>query len=113
MINFALSIYRLLKAIVRSWDQPEFRATLALAGFTLFSGTMFYRHVEDWTWIDSLYFSVTTISTVGFGDLTPQTDYGKLFTVLYIFVGVGIFVALVSQFAKTMILYNEKPDDRP
>jgi hypothetical protein len=39
--------------------------------------------------IDALYFSVTTVSTVGLGDLSPQTDIGKLFTVVYIFVGVA------------------------
>jgi voltage-gated potassium channel Kch len=82
----------------------------------LLSGTVFYRTVEGWSWIDALYFSVTTISTVGLGDLSPQTDFGKLFTVVYIFVGVGVFVALFSQFARAMLHLEdssktpEKPD---
>ena len=40
--------------------------------------------------MDALYFSVTTLTTVGLGDLAPKTAPGKLFTVLYIFVGLGI-----------------------
>ena len=90
-------------AIGRSWKNPTFRAGFTLAMIILLSGTVFYRTVEGWSWVDALYFSVTTIRTVGLGDLSPQTDFGKLFTVIYIFVGVGIFVALFAQFARTML----------
>ena len=69
----------------------------------LLSGTIFYHSVEGWSWIDSFYFSVTTASTVGLGDLAPKTDAGKLFTTLYIFVGVGVFVVLIALLAKALL----------
>lgn len=103
MLSFALTLLRLFKAIWRSWQAPAFRATAGLAILMLVSGTIFYRSVEGWSWIDSLYFSVTTVSTVGIGDLAPQTDFGKLFTVVYIFVGVGVFVVLFTQFASALL----------
>jgi voltage-gated potassium channel len=103
MLAFWLNLVRLLKAIVRSWSAPHFRAGLMLAVLILFSGTMFYSSVEGWSWIDALYFSATTVSTVGLGDLSPRTDAGKLFTVLYIFVGVGVFVLLFTQFARALL----------
>jgi len=108
MLSFALNVLRLLKAIVRSWSSPDFRAGIGLAFLILLSGTVFYRSVEGWSWTDALYFSVTTISTVGLGDLSPRTDFGKLFTVVYIFVGVGVFVALFTQFARALIKGEEK-----
>lgn len=111
MISFGLNLLRLLEAIVRSWKEPQFRAGLVLAIAILLSGTVFYSAVEGWSLIDSLYFSVTTISTVGFGDLSPQTDLGKLFTVVYIFVGVGVFVVLFAQFAK-VLLHLDRQQDR-
>jgi voltage-gated potassium channel Kch len=80
-----------------------FRANFALAVLILLSATLFYHSVEGWSWIDALYFSVTTISTIGLGDLSPQTDFGKLFTIIYIFVGVGVFVALLAQFARALL----------
>jgi hypothetical protein len=40
-----------------------------------------------------VYFSVTTLATVGLGDLAPATDAGELFTVMYILTGVGILVS--------------------
>ena len=43
------------------------------------------------------------MSTVGYGDLTPATDAGKVFTIVYIFVGIGLFVALVGQIANALI----------
>ncbi|SLN59448.1 voltage-gated potassium channel [Roseovarius gaetbuli] len=103
MLSFAITFARLLKAIVRSWSVPMFRASFALAILILLSGTLFYHTIEGWSWIDALYFSVTTISTIGLGDLSPRTDFGKLFTIIYIFVGVGVFVALFAQFARALL----------
>lgn len=107
MISLFLNVLRLLKAIARSWGSAHFRAGLLLALAILVSGTVFYRSVEGWSWTDALYFSATTISTVGLGDLSPQTDFGKVFTVVYIFVGVGVFVALFAQFAKALLQDDE------
>lgn len=50
------------------------------------------RGVEGY--IDALYFTVTTLTTTGFGDLTPQTPGAKLFTVMIMVVGVALFVQL-------------------
>ena len=103
MIALYLNAYRLLKAIVRSWKDPHFRGGLLLCIAMLASGTAFYARVEGWTWVDALYFSAATLSTVGVGDLSPATQVGKIFTVLYIFVGVGVFIALFAQFAKALL----------
>ena len=56
--------------------------------------------LEGWSLLDSLYFSVVTLATVGFGDLTPTTDLAKLFTVGYITVGIGIVAAFASELTK-------------
>ena len=111
MISLGLNMLRLLKAIYGSWSIPGFRAGFVLAMLILLSGTVFYRGVEGWSWTDALYFSATTVSTVGLGDLSPQTDLGKLFTVVYIFVGVGVFVLLFVQFARALI-HVEKAIDK-
>ena len=109
MLPFALTVLRFLKAIHRSWSDPTFRAGLFVAALILLSGTTFYRTVEGWSWTDSLYFSVTTMSTVGLGDLSPVTPFGKIFTVFYIFAGVGVFVALFAQFARAIVLDPKSP----
>lgn len=107
MISFWITLWRLLKAIKRSWSRPHFKAALFLAIAILLSGTIFYRSIEGWPWADALYFSVTTMSTVGFGDLSPATTIGKLFTVVFIFVGVGVFVLLLAQFARALLSLDD------
>jgi voltage-gated potassium channel Kch len=60
-------------------------------------GTVVYRLLEDWSWVDSLYFSVVAVTTVGFGDLTPSTDASKLFTVVYILSGITIITTYLRM----------------
>ena len=60
--------------------------------------------------LNSLYFSVVTIATVGFGDFAPQTAIEKLFTIGYIFAGIGIFVAAAAAVAQA-VLRSEVPRD--
>lgn len=62
-------------------------------------GTVFFRVVEGWSWLDSYFFTVVTISTVGYGSLVPVTALGKLGTTAFIFIGLGIFAVAIQQFA--------------
>lgn len=66
-------------------------------------GTVFYHLVEKWRWLDSLYFTVITLATVGYGDYAPKTDAGKIFTIFYVFIGIGIFVYAANHFLKNRI----------
>lgn len=108
MISLVLTLNRLLKAVLKSWEQEHFRGTLILALIVLLSGTGFYVAIEGWSFVDALYFSAATAATVGYGDLAPTTSIGKLFAVAYMFVSIGVFVALFSQIAKTLILDLEE-----
>lgn len=70
------------------------------ATFTiLLIGTIVYHFVEKWSYLNSYYFSVVTLTTVGYGDFTPTTPFGKIFTTFYIFTGIGI----IATFAQTML----------
>lgn len=85
------------------WDlvkQPKYRALFIWLGFIILAGMVFYHLVEGWSWVDSFYFSVVTLSTVGYGDLSPTTDAAKLFTTLYIIFGISIFISFASMLAK-------------
>lgn len=94
----------LLFAFLReSWNlfsKPQYRSMVAWVGFLLVIGTIFYNYVEGWGWLDSLYFCVVTLATVGFGDLTPTTELGKAFAIIYIFLGLGLIATFASMLAK-------------
>ncbi len=73
-----------------------YRSLEAAAVTLLVTGTLFYRLVEGWSWVDSLYFSTMTLTTVGYGDLSPTGDVSKLFTVVYVLTGMTILVAYLN-----------------
>lgn len=64
----------------------------------IIAGTVFFHFVEGWSWLDSYFFTVITLSTVGYGSLVPATAAGKIGTTVFIFVGLGIFAIAVQQF---------------
>ncbi|MEA3409809.1 MAG: potassium channel family protein [Candidatus Eisenbacteria bacterium] len=103
MIAFLLTLARFLRGIWRGLKDPEFRGLFALTGVLMLTGTLFYRAVEGWSALDSLYFSVTTLTTVGYGDLAPSTPAAKVFTIVYLLVGVGVLVVFVGRLASYVL----------
>ena len=71
---------------------------LTVSAFLLLAlGTVVYHFLEGWSWVDSLYFSVVAVTTVGFGDLSPSTDGSKLFTVVYILLGITVITTYLNN----------------
>jgi voltage-gated potassium channel len=70
---------------------PARRFAYAIAGLTtiVLLGAAGYILIEGMTFIDALYMSVSTVSTVGFGEVQPLSAGGRLFTIGLIIVGVS------------------------
>jgi voltage-gated potassium channel len=97
-----LLVFGMLRAIWTLRRDPQFVSLALLAAVAIVSGTGFYSLVEGLRVVDAFYFSVVTLTTVGYGDFTPQTDAGKLFTAVYALVGIGILLAFVTTVAGKM-----------
>ena len=81
-------------------SNKEYRDLLLTSVAILIIGTLVYHELEGWSYLDSFYFSFITLTTIGFGDFAPQTDGGKVFTIIYIVIGVGIILTFINT------LYN-------
>jgi len=84
--------------------------------FIFIVGAVFFHLVEKLSYIDAIYFAAMTLTTVGYGDIAPQTDAGKIFTSIYAFLGIGIFFGfanIIFQTAKNhkAILQHKQPED--
>ncbi|MBE99186.1 potassium channel family protein [Flavobacterium coralii] len=88
---------------------PEYRELLYTTAVILAIGTVAYHFIEGWGIIDSLYFSVVTLTTIGFGDLSPKTDAGKLFTIAYIIMGIGVILHFINTLQNH---YKESQQDK-
>jgi len=93
---------------VRQLRRSTIFASLVLI---LISSTVFFRYVEGWSWVDSYFFTVVTISTVGYGSLVPVTVMGKIATTVLIFSGLGVFALAIHEFAQIQMQKREEHTD--
>lgn len=75
------------------------------------SGTVFFHFVEGWSWVDAYFFSVVTLSTVGYGSLVPVTAIGKIGTTVFIFVGLGVFAVAIQYFGTFAVRKREQQSE--
>jgi voltage-gated potassium channel Kch len=88
--------------------KPEFISAFTALVSLLFLGTVTYHYLEGWSWIESLYFVVVTLTTVGYGDLHPTTDVSRLVTILFILIGVSIAVTSISVIGTRYLAKREE-----
>lgn len=96
-LRAAIGLFRLREeSIVAATNLFVFVFTTASAVYGLFSGVE-----SGWNgYVDALYFTVTTLTTTGYGDIVPATVGGKLTAVAIMVIGVSLFV----QLARTIVL---------
>ena len=91
---FGLIVF--MRILRNAMQDPAFRALTTSVAVVLAVGTALYPILEGWSVLDSLYFCVITLTTVGFGDFSPETTAGKIFTIFYVFIGLGFVMAFVT-----------------
>ncbi|WP_157054234.1 potassium channel family protein [Ruegeria sp. 6PALISEP08] len=101
------SLTRITRGIGVALKDGRVKGLLAFTTGMILWASVFYHYVEGWSWLDSIYFSVVTISTVGFGDFSPETAAGKVFTMVYIIVGLGVFVTAATTVADTILSQDD------
>ncbi len=111
MLAFLVIFVTLGRLYRDMYRQPETRALLVMAWLVVTIGVIFYMRVEGWSLLDATYFCVVTLGTVGYGDITPKTELGKLFTVFYIIFGlavIGGFIATLGHLIDPQRLLSQR-----
>ncbi len=77
-------------------------AALALVStFTL--GVVGFHYLERLTWFDSIYFTFVTMATIGYGDITPHTFWGKVLVMIISVLGISSFAVVVTSLLQSLV----------
>ena len=97
--NLVSSYIRIAQAVSAAFGKPNVIAALTVLGVIAFFSALVFMVLEGWSFLDAFYFCIVTMSTVGYGDFSPQTALGKIYTIFFLLVGIGIFVLAVTAIA--------------
>lgn len=84
------------------------RIFILLLFIIIIVGTFGFMFIESLSPADALYFSIVTITTVGYGDIHPATQAGKILAVVLIITGVGSFLGVVANATEILLDKREK-----
>lgn len=92
----------------------EILLVISIFAFTILClGATFYHFVEGFSWLDAFYFCTITLTTIGYGDFSPKTDMGKLFTIPYAVMGIGILGAFINTLnQRQKVRFQERRQNR-
>lgn len=73
------------------------RGVFIYVAFVISLGAVLYHWLEGWSWLDSFYFVVITLTTIGYGDLSPTIPVTKLITIFYSLNGIIVLLMLFDS----------------
>jgi hypothetical protein len=68
-------------------------------------GVCVYEYYENWSFIDSVWFITQTFTTLGYGNITPKSKGGRMFTIFFIFIGMALAFFMINDATRLAILY--------
>lgn len=109
MISFILTAKKLVSALMISFKEKVFLSLLSTLLIINVSGVLFYSSVEGWSYLDAFYFSLVSLIPSGVDtSLVPVTSFGKIFTMIYLVVGIGVMIALLAIIGKSVLNFEEE-----
>lgn len=79
------------------------RLLLGLPFVVVIIGTLGFMAIEGLSFLDAFYFTIVTISTVGYGDIHPTNIASKMFGIVVVIIGIGTFLTIVTNLTQMLI----------
>lgn len=101
MIHIILHLSKKLVSLIKEKKVLLYAGIYILCLWTV--ATIVFHYIENVSIFDSLYWAVTTTTTVGYGDITPQTLIGKAFSIIVMVSGIGVLGLFLASIADILI----------
>ncbi|HFC12871.1 MAG TPA: potassium channel protein [Anaerolineae bacterium] len=112
MVSYLSTVFQTLKLLRVRFRQSSLRVVVLSFGILVLIGTVVYSFLEGWTLREALYATVITITTVGYGDYSPQTPLGQLFAIVFTLVAIGLAGYAISSLAAVVFEYESTKAER-
>ena len=93
------NFFRRLRELSIRFTRSDVLPIIWLTALLIAIGMIAYANIEGWSWLDAAYFTIITITTVGYGDLSPQSPAGRLFAIFFTVFAIGIGGYAISSLA--------------
>ncbi|MDL1955538.1 MAG: potassium channel protein [Candidatus Desulfofervidus auxilii] len=84
-------------------DLRQIIKCIILFNFIILLGICGYIFIERWSFLDALYMTIITLTTVGFGEVHPLTPAGRVFTLIFILCGVGVAAYVFTTIGRILL----------
>ena len=98
-----------LKRFLLLFRSRQFIGLTVMGNLFIIALSVVFYYVEEsenylvTTWLDSLWFSFATVTTLGYGDIVPMTDTGKIIGMFSMLIGTGLFATYTALFANALL----------
>ena len=82
------------------------RLLLIIFAFVVLAGTVGFHVIEGWSLFDGFYMVVTTLTTIGYGELHPLSHVGRIFNIILIISGVGLLLIIFGVLTQAMLEFE-------
>lgn len=86
----------LLRTLLTFFKDRIYRELFITVVIMTLTGMVVFHFTEHWSWLDSLYFSISTITTTGYGDLYPKSTAGKIFNMFFLIVSLMLILLFIN-----------------
>ena len=94
----------------RAWTSKEivFIIPAILFFLMIFGGAYIYTLIEGWSYLDAVYFTVSTATTLGYGDFVPITSIGKLFTIVFAILIISLALYFFTLLGRYLMIEGKR-----
>jgi len=85
---------------------PKLKFLLAALAVLVLVGVAGFHYIEHWSWFDGFYMVLTTITSIGYGEIHPLSHVGRIFNSFIIVTGVGLVLLLVGGASRALLEFE-------